>query len=85
MCPAPSSATARTGTLSPVNPAGVRTLNAAVRAVDAGAPLHLLVPNPDWFYPRPDGVGLTSGASTPDNLVGAAVARLDTFCRSTVC
>jgi len=30
-------------------------------------------------------IGLTSGASTPDNLVGAAVARLDTFCRSTVC
>jgi 4-hydroxy-3-methylbut-2-enyl diphosphate reductase len=25
-------------------------------------------------------VGLTSGASTPDNLVGAAVARLDAFC-----
>jgi 4-hydroxy-3-methylbut-2-en-1-yl diphosphate reductase len=30
-------------------------------------------------------VGLTSGASTPDNLVGAAVARLEAFCRSTVC
>jgi 4-hydroxy-3-methylbut-2-en-1-yl diphosphate reductase len=25
-------------------------------------------------------VGLTSGASTPDNLVGAAVARLQAFC-----
>ena len=25
-------------------------------------------------------IGLTSGASTPDNLVGAAVARLDTLC-----
>ena len=25
-------------------------------------------------------VGLTSGASTPDNLVGAAVARLTEFC-----
>jgi 4-hydroxy-3-methylbut-2-enyl diphosphate reductase len=25
-------------------------------------------------------VGLTSGASTPDNLVGAAIARLDAFC-----
>jgi 4-hydroxy-3-methylbut-2-enyl diphosphate reductase len=25
-------------------------------------------------------VGLTSGASTPDNLVGAAVAKLETFC-----
>ncbi len=25
-------------------------------------------------------VGLTAGASTPDNLVGAAVARLETFC-----
>ena len=30
-------------------------------------------------------IGLTSGASTPDNLVGAAVARLETFCRSTAC
>jgi 4-hydroxy-3-methylbut-2-en-1-yl diphosphate reductase len=30
-------------------------------------------------------VGLTSGASTPDNLVGAAIARLDSFCRSNVC
>jgi 4-hydroxy-3-methylbut-2-enyl diphosphate reductase len=25
-------------------------------------------------------IGLTSGASTPDNLVGAAIARLDAFC-----
>jgi 4-hydroxy-3-methylbut-2-en-1-yl diphosphate reductase len=28
----------------------------------------------------PVAVGLTSGASTPDNLVGAAVARLEAFC-----
>jgi len=26
-------------------------------------------------------IGLTSGASTPDNLVGAAIARLESFCR----
>jgi 4-hydroxy-3-methylbut-2-enyl diphosphate reductase len=26
-------------------------------------------------------IGLTSGASTPDNLVGAVIDRLDTFCR----
>jgi 4-hydroxy-3-methylbut-2-enyl diphosphate reductase IspH len=25
-------------------------------------------------------IGLTSGASTPDNLVGAAIARLTGFC-----
>jgi 4-hydroxy-3-methylbut-2-enyl diphosphate reductase IspH len=25
-------------------------------------------------------VGLTSGASTPDNLVGAVVAKLEAFC-----
>jgi len=25
-------------------------------------------------------IGLTSGASTPDNLVGAAIARLESFC-----
>jgi 4-hydroxy-3-methylbut-2-enyl diphosphate reductase len=33
---------------------------------------------------RPDGpvsIGLTSGASTPDNLVGAVIARLTEFCR----
>jgi 4-hydroxy-3-methylbut-2-enyl diphosphate reductase IspH len=29
---------------------------------------------------RPVTVGLTSGASTPDNLVGAAIARLEQFC-----
>jgi 4-hydroxy-3-methylbut-2-enyl diphosphate reductase len=29
---------------------------------------------------RPVAVGLTSGASTPDNLVGAAIARLEAFC-----
>jgi 4-hydroxy-3-methylbut-2-enyl diphosphate reductase len=28
----------------------------------------------------PVSVGLTSGASTPDNLVGAAIAKLDAFC-----
>ncbi len=30
----------------------------------------------------PINVGLTSGASTPDNLVGAAIARLESFCES---
>jgi len=29
----------------------------------------------------PVSIGLTSGASTPDNLVGAAIARLSEFCR----
>src|SRR4030095_5931451 len=29
---------------------------------------------------RPVSIGLTAGASTPDNLVGAAVARLEGFC-----
>ena len=34
----------------------------------------------DWFPASgPVVVGLTSGASTPDNLVGAAIARLETF------
>jgi 4-hydroxy-3-methylbut-2-enyl diphosphate reductase len=28
----------------------------------------------------PVSIGLTSGASTPDNLVGAAIARLTEFC-----
>ncbi|MEQ1730283.1 MAG: 4-hydroxy-3-methylbut-2-enyl diphosphate reductase [Vicinamibacterales bacterium] len=35
----------------------------------------------NWLPPSgPVTIGLTSGASTPDNLVGSAVARLDTFC-----
>jgi 4-hydroxy-3-methylbut-2-enyl diphosphate reductase len=34
-----------------------------------------------WLPPTgPVSVGLTSGASTPDNLMGAALARLEAFC-----
>lgn len=38
-------------------------------------------PATDWLPAEgPVVIGLTSGASTPDNLVGAAIAKLDAFC-----
>lgn len=39
------------------------TISAAVRALDAGVALELILPNPDLLYPKPGGdVGLTAGA-----------------------
>ncbi|HEY7293128.1 MAG TPA: 4-hydroxy-3-methylbut-2-enyl diphosphate reductase [Vicinamibacterales bacterium] len=39
----------------------------------------------DWLPTSgPVSIGLTSGASTPDNLVGAVIARLTVFCEGTV-
>jgi 4-hydroxy-3-methylbut-2-enyl diphosphate reductase len=34
----------------------------------------------NWLPTGPLSVGLTSGASTPDNLVGAAIAKIEAFC-----
>jgi 4-hydroxy-3-methylbut-2-enyl diphosphate reductase len=42
------------------------------------------VSSPGWLPRQGDvSIGLTSGASTPDNLVGAAVAKLAEFCNPT--
>ncbi len=42
------------------------------------------VSSPGWLPSQgPVSIGLTSGASTPDNLVGAAVAKLAEFCNPT--
>jgi 4-hydroxy-3-methylbut-2-enyl diphosphate reductase len=38
----------------------------------------------NWLPGGPVSIGLTAGASTPDNLVGAVVQTLDTFCRQTL-
>jgi ribonucleotide monophosphatase NagD (HAD superfamily) len=50
------------------------TINACTRALDAGTPLRLLLPNPDLLYPRADGVGLTAGAVAV--LIETALERL---------
>lgn len=51
------------------------TIAAALRTLDAGRPLDLLLPNPDLLYPKPGGeMGLTSGAVAL--LVEAALDRL---------
>jgi HAD superfamily hydrolase (TIGR01450 family) len=52
-----------------------QTITAAVRALDAGVRLELVLPNPDFFYPKPGGeLGLTSGAVA--RLIQEALDRL---------
>jgi 4-hydroxy-3-methylbut-2-enyl diphosphate reductase len=41
---------------------------------------HAEVVTADWLPAGPLSVGLTAGASTPDNLVGAVIAKLEAFC-----
>lgn len=38
------------------------TLTALFARVDAGEPIHLILPNPDLIYPGPSGYGITSGS-----------------------
>jgi HAD superfamily hydrolase (TIGR01450 family) len=56
-------------------PAIEETITAAIRAIDAGTDLHLVLPNPDYFYPKPRGeLGITSGAVAL--LIQSAIDRL---------
>jgi len=52
-----------------------QTITAAVRAFDAGVALELVLPNPDFFYPKAGGeLGLTSSAVA--TLIQSALDRL---------
>ena len=51
---------------------------AEIRHRPAGTKSEITTEN--WLPAGPLSLGLTSGASTPDNLVGAAIAKLEAFC-----
>ncbi|HXE80372.1 MAG TPA: 4-hydroxy-3-methylbut-2-enyl diphosphate reductase [Vicinamibacterales bacterium] len=50
----------------------------AIRHRPLGAPDEIVTTG--WLPPGPVRIGLTAGASTPDNLVAAAIETLDRFC-----
>ena len=59
---------------------GIADFSAEIRHKPVGDPKEITTPA--WLPPGRVAIGLTSGASTPDNLMDAAIRRLDRIANS---